>query len=322
MPNLNQVHVSRPLTNLAIGTSVKGLIAPELVPALMVPNSNGQYYVFDSEKRAFAADNDLRPPGAEAKTIDYNVTTESFTTSGHALAGYVPVETEADADNPPVAPRNGLTKTLISKVLVAQEIACKTALDAAITQTDTPTKNWDDYTDGDPFGDIETAISAIEDATGYTPNTIAMDSKVWRGVRNHPDLIARVVAGGNNATPAELSRQAFASLFDFDKVIVGNPQKNVAVKGQTADLDRIWAGDVYITYQPQTPMIDEPAFAYQFDWDAFSGDGENMGWMVQTDYDKKKHSWWVEVSKHYVYKVTMANAGYRIISVTAAADAA
>ena len=36
MPNQKDVHVSAPLTNLAIGTSVRGLIAPLLMPSIGV----------------------------------------------------------------------------------------------------------------------------------------------------------------------------------------------------------------------------------------------------------------------------------------------
>lgn len=314
MPAPSTVHQSTALTNLAIATPPTGFIAPSILPDLTVLNAAGKYYKFDVNKRGSAEVNDSREPGAEAKEVDFEVTTDTYDTDGHSLRAIVTDEEARDADSV-IEPMQDKTEFLLDELNMAQEIDCKTILDAALTgaQTATPANNWDDYVNGDPLSDILTAIKAVEDGTvGKTPNIIAMDSEVWRRLQNHPDMVERVKAGGSNNDPGIMSLSGFAQFFNFEEVIIGNAQKNTALQGQTASMSRVWGGDVYIAFRPTRPGKKIPALGYRFVWGATL---RGKGWSITTWREHKRKGNMVQADKYYDQKITLAGAGYRIVAV-------
>ena len=310
MPEVSAVHVNTPLTNLAVAYAANNFIAPRLIPDLPVMKKSDSYYIFDSARVRLKQVEDKRAPGTEANLVDFDVTTDSYLCVGYALGAMVPDEERENAD-PPIRPMMDKTEALVQRVLLNQELDLVAALVAGVSQTSDPTNEWDDYTNGDPVADMHLAINAVEDAIGMRPNVVSMDSKVWRAVRNHPDILERVKYGGGNASPAEVNELAFASLFDLDEVIVGTGLKNTAVSGQaTPVISRTWGSDVYVAYRTARPGIGVPSLGYRFVWNAFSG--TQQGWLVKSWREEKKSADQVEVQKYYQHKLVMAAAAYRL----------
>lgn len=308
MPQVSSVHVDKALTNLAIATPATGFLAPRLLPDLPVEKVSDLFYKFDAGRRNIAEPDDMRAPGTEANRSDYEVTTDSYICTGHALSGVIPDEEKENADSP-IQPVRDKVEHLVEKLLTKQDIRAKAIIDAGIPGSD-PTHEWDDYTNGDPFADFKLAINTVEDATGKTPNICAMDTKVWRALKDHPDLVDRVKYTGGNSNPGEVTRQALAELFELDEVIIGSAQKNTAIQNQTASLARIWGSDVYVAFRPSRPGLKIPAFGYRMVWRPFSG--ARSGFMVKRWREEKKTADMVEVSKYYVHKLTLVGAGYRL----------
>lgn len=311
MPEISTIHQNQALTNLAIAYPMQGYIAPNLVPDVMVQKRTDLYYIFDATRRAIALQNTKRSPGAEATLVDFDVTSDNYRCEDHALSAMVPDEERENAD-PIFQPMIDKTEFLIEQVLLDQEIGLKTALDAALTgsMTSDPTNEWDDYTNGDPMADINLAINTIEDATGFKPNRIAMDSKVFRAVRNHPDILDRLKYTGTPGAPAVVTAAALAQVFDIEQVIVGLVTKNTSAKGAAASLSRVWGSDVYVCYQPPRPGLKIPALAYRMTWRPFSG--SRFGWMVTSWREEKRKADQVQVDKYYDQKVALAACGYRL----------
>jgi hypothetical protein len=309
MPEQSTIHVDAPLTNVAIGYPTQGFIAARLLTDLPVRKKSDLYFIFDSAKRAQAASDDAREAGAEAREEDFAVSTGSYICAGHALRAAVPDEERENADAP-ISPMIDKTEFLVNKVLTNMEISLAAQLASEITATSDPTNEWDDYTNGDPIADMKLAIDAVEDATGFKPNVMSMDTKVWRALKFHPAILEKVIYGGSNGAPADISPQAVAALFDLEEVIIGNPLKNTAVLGQTASMSRIWGSDVYVAYRPPRAGLKIPALGYRFTWEPFSG-GTN-GWMVSTWRSEERKSDLVQVDKYFVHKITLAAAAYRL----------
>lgn len=311
MPEVSAVHTNTALTDLAIGYPTQDFISERLLATVLVRNQSDLYYIFDTARRAVSAVDDVRAPGTAPRRVDVDVTTGVYTTAGHALRVVVPDEERVNADLP-IQPAMDKTDCALGELMTNQEIGLKVALDAALTggQTSDPTNEWDDYTSGDPFADVHLAINTIEDATGFRPNVMAMDSKVWRALSNHPDIIERVVGMGSSANPAQAYIDSVAGLFDLEEIIVGNALKNTAVQGQTASLSRIWGSDVYVAYRSNRPGLKVPSMGYRFVWTPFSG-GLN-GWRVTEFRDDTIHSDVIDVERYYDQKITLATAGYRL----------
>ena len=311
MPSSDSVHISGALTEFAVAYPVGNFISPFLCPTVMVANQFDEYHILDAARRASARHDEVRSPGSAATLVDYATTSGSYRCEGHTLRHQITDEQRANADTPLQPERDGVN-FLAKTMLTTQDYLLKVALDASLTATD-PTHEWDDYDNGDVYSDIDTAIDAIEDATsGLTPNAIAMDSKVWRKTRNHPDVLARLVAGGTNVVPAQATRQGFADLFGFDYVFVGNVNENVAVQGQTASMSRVWGSDVYIMYVEPMPSQMTPTCCMRLTWRPFAGSTE--GFKVETARAAEPSAYADEIimGKYYDQKVTLAGAGYRL----------
>lgn len=311
MPEVSSVQIDKALTNVAIGYPMANFISPSLFASIPVGNLTGYYYTFDSAREFIRKTDDKHRPGTAAYQVDFDVSSTAFACDGHALSAAVPEEEKANADSV-IRPYVNKTNMLVNKVMVNQEADLKTRLDASLTGsfTSDPTNEWDDTTSGDPFADIKLAINTVEDATGLTPNVMAMDIKVWRALRDHPDIVERVLYTGSNDNPAMVNRAAVAGLFDLEEIIVGNSMYNSAITGQTASISRIWGTDVYVAYRPNVPAIDVPALGYRFEWAPFRG--AQYGFAVRQWFSDERACDMVEVKKYYDQAVTLSTAGYRL----------
>lgn len=311
MPDVSSNHINQALTNLAIGYPVGGFIAPYLLKDIPVAKKSDSYFIFDADRRGVARLDDRRAPGGVAKEVDFDLSTGSYNTGSHALKGAISKEERENADLPQ-QPEMDRTEYLAGILMTNMEYDCKAALDAALTGalTSDPTNEWDDKENGDPFTDINTAITSIENATGFTPNVMAMDIKVFRALKDHPAILERVLYNAGSTNPALVAPQTIASLFDFEEVIVGKSVENTAAKGQDASLSRIWGSDVYIAYRPSRPGIKIPAFGYRFVWTPF--EGSMGGWSVRTWFSDEREADMVQVERYYDQKITLSSAGYRL----------
>jgi len=308
MPDTTAVHTDAALTNFAVSYPTATLIAPRLLPAVPVQHRSDVYYVVDAARERERLHNDLREPGDEAHEIDWTASTSPYLCEGHALKSLVADEDVANADEVLRAYLNQ-TEFLMQAILINQEHAAATLLAAGVTNTSDPTNEWDDYTDGDPFADMTIAINSVEDNTGHTPNVIAMDGKVWRAVKNHPDIIDRIKYTGTNTDPADVSPRAFAELFDLEEVIVGSVLYNSSIKGQAASMSRVWGSDVYVAYRAPNlgPKVD--TLGVRFVWSPVSA---KNGWLVRKWRSDERRGHVIEVSGYYDPVVIDANCAYRL----------
>lgn len=311
MPELKDIHVDQALTNVAIQYPMGDFIAQRLLASIPVASKTGYYYKFDAAREFHRQQDDKHRPGAISNLVDFDVTTSAYACDGHALSAAVTAEEIAQADAP-IRPYANKVALLTAKLLINQEIDLKAKLDAALVSalTSDPTNEWNDKTAGDPWSDINTAIDSVEDSTGLRPNVMAMDSKVFRALREHPDILERVIYGGSNADPANVTSAAIAELFGLQEVMVSNAMYNTALKGQDASMSRIWGDDVYIAYRPMVAMIDAPALGYRFEWSAFTG--ATYGFAARTWRSDERDADMVELKKYYDQEITLAAAGYRL----------
>lgn len=311
MPNPTDLHVVQSLTNVAIGYPTQEFLGPQILQDVPVMKQSDKYFLFDSAQRKAAQHADHRAPGAAAREVDFDVTTATYVCEAHALSKIVSDEERENAD-PAIQADISTVEYLTQRLLLNQDIALKAAIDAAVTgdYTSDPTNEWDDYTSGDPDADLRLAINQVEDATGITPNTIAMDSKVWRALANHPDMIDRVDKMATNERPGQLNAAGLQRLYGL-RVAMAAISKNTAVEGQTTAVkSRVWGSDVYLFYQPPRPGLNLPAFGYRFVWRPFSGGAQ--GYQVTRVRQDARHGDLIEIQRYYDQKITLATAAYRL----------
>lgn len=310
MPSVKSSHVNRPLTNFAEGYPQQDFAGPRVLATLPVKKKSDLYYIFDVAREGIGIVDDKREPGAEAREVDFKLTSDSYNTGGHALDHLVTDEERENADAP-IKPDLDAVSFLVELLQTNEEVELKVALDAALTggQTSNPTNEWDDTTSGAPIEDIRLGINTVVGTIGKHPNIMVLDSLLWGYLIDHPDVIDRVKYMGTNDKPGQITTRGVAALFGFEEVIVSSALKNTAVKGQSASLSRIWSDDCYILYRPLRPGIKIPALGYRFVWEPFGG---RKGWRVRKWREDKREGDMIRVEKYRDQKITLATAGYRL----------
>ncbi len=125
-----------------------------------------------------------------------------------------------------------------------------------------------DNTGSDPIGFIDECITTMLKSTGRKPNKLGMGQRVFNALKNHPDIVSRVVYGGTTINPALITTQALATILGVDEVVVFNSIWNSAGLGEAGNMEFICDENAMIlAYATKTPMIDEATAGYTFRWD-------------------------------------------------------
>lgn len=100
-----------------------------------------------------------------------------------------------------------------------------------------------DYENSDPIGTIRGGMAGT---LIYRPNTITMGEEVWLQLQTHPHLVNAIF--GNLTSKGIITRDAFAELFGFKNVLIGQAWVNLARPGQPLSLAPTWGKHIALTY--------------------------------------------------------------------------
>lgn len=262
----SDVHVDAVLSNISIKFMNEAYIGLQIMPLVPVARRSDKYYLYDRDQQ-FRIDDDSLTPKGLANEIDMKQTTENFSVVSHGLADWVPQE-EIDNADAPLAPLSDATENLRDKLLLAHE---KRIADKVQDPDNYPsgykvqlsgTDQWDDYTNSDPLGDLQTAV----EGTFQRANVVAMGLDVWLKLRAHPKVLDAVKAStrqqatpGGFATPEEL-----ITLLEIQTLLIGRARENTAKRGQTGSYGRIWGKNCMAFYVEPSPGIRKASFGYTF----------------------------------------------------------
>ena len=208
-----------------------------------------------------------RAPKTKGRTVEFSVSSKAYYAPNYALVEEMSYETLANADTPlklrEKAARN-LTNLLMLdyEVRVANQITSGSNLGSYAT----PGSLWSSSAAGtsDPFSDMQTAKSAIRSTTGLEANTIIMGRDVYDALVRHADIIDRIKYVQKGVVTADI----LASLFDVDKVLVGNSIKNTGSEGLADSFSDVWGKNVVLAHLTNGADADgrNPSLGYSFRW--------------------------------------------------------
>src|SRR3990167_6094481 len=248
-PTPRDVHTNAALTQFSIAYKNGSYIYDQVFPTVQVAKQTDFYYVFDKSSwfRNIAA---KRAPGTRAQRAGYSLTTASYVAINYALATEVPDEMRANADNP-LRPDIQAVDFVTDALLRAQEKRVADLITASSNwaYNTAPSPQWTNDT-STPLTDIDGAINAVISTIGQRPNIAVMSWDVWRYLKNHPDMLDRVkyTRPGGTPVPGDL-----ASLFNFDKVLVGMSLVDSSVDGNAASMSYVWADGFWCGYVAPNP---------------------------------------------------------------------
>lgn len=295
-PGPGDVHVNRPLTNIAIGymQDTDKFVADTVFPNIPVSKQSDSYFVY--ERGSWNRDDmKERAPGSESAGSSYDIDQNVYFARVKALHKDIPDQVVDNTDNPINHERDatnfvsrkalihrelqfaarylktGVWTFLINGVASGSETAAD-ALDPGNASADDVVK-WSDAT-STPIEDVSTAATRMQQESGFRPNKFLMTRPVFDKLKNHPDIIARLDRGQTDGA-AQATREAMAALFEVDTVVVMEGIYNAAKQGNVDAHAFIGGNSALLIYSAPEPGLLVPSAGYTFSWTGRFGNGEN-----------------------------------------------
>ena len=317
-----QLHIDRPLSEMAINYRPQGFIADMIAPTVPVGNQSNLYTIWDQGTK-FRRYDTARSPAKPANVIVPEVSSAAYFAKNYALKTRVPIEDISNAD-PGLwgGDRQAKTEFVLDALLLDWEVrlALQITSGSNVGSYAAVSSGWaiGGGASGaqNPCGDIWTAMDNVLYSTGYRPNRAVFGIKAWDAFRRNANVRALMYPHGGAPTPNTpplVSADAAANLIGVETILIGGAFYNTAEEGQTQSLSAIWDDSVLLYYAPQRPSLDRPSFMYSFRWRRPML--PDMSIEVHP-YDQKIKAEEIEAGYYQDEKITAAALGYLLIDVT------
>lgn len=305
MPSANltpgSVHVNAPLSNYARGYGFPNMVAERVLPVLPVQKEADVYYIFNKEE--LQEQDDLRADGDEANEMTWDVTSTAYLAEEYALRKIVTDRVIRNADAP-IRPKMTTVMKLKRALMIEQERRIQALVQSAstITNTGSPTAQWDATSGQDPEADVDAAKNSVRINSGMIPNAMLLAYDVAQSLKQWLRATAWTTYG------EYLSKGDLPPMLWGLETIVAGAVRNTANAAATESLADIWNDNVLIFHKDPTPDLMSP----------------NLGWIIRAQdwttiqyrQDSRKGEW-QEVSVIEDEVVAYAAAGYLITDVLA-----
>lgn len=307
MPQLSQLHVDQPLTEISIlyANANEDFISDLVVPEVPVNKRSDKYFVYSNDH--LRVRDSLRRPGSEANEVDYSVSTDAYYCEEYALRDIVLDDEVAIADMP-LQVEVDTTELLTYNLMLSEEAATATLLTTNTNLTSysalSGTSQWDDYINSTPLTNLKTAKTSVRAGILRAANTFIVPYEVGLVLADHPSIKQLVQYTDPNA----LGTTGLPPVVRGLRVVEAATMQNTANEGQTQSLSSVWGKNAIVAFINPAPRIKSLALAYHFVApDATTG---VRGWAVRKYREDKRRGDMVEVSKLWANKIIAAGAGY------------
>lgn len=278
-PTQEDVHVDEVLTNIAIAyiQDQSVFIATKVFPIITVDKQSNKYTIWDKNDW-FRDEAQKRADGAESAGSGFNLSRDSYFCDVYAFHKDVGPQTRANADTG-IDLASASVQFVTQRLLLRQEVQWVTDyFTTSVWGVDyTVPSVWSDYATSDPIEDIESQREVMLSTTGFEPNTMVVGYSAWRRLKNHPDIVDRVkFAGMGSGSPAKVSPQAVASIFEIDNLYIAKAIKATNKEKGTAAYAFTHGKHAWLGYVNPTPSKTAPSAGYVFSWD-YAGFGGGIG---------------------------------------------
>lgn len=317
-PTAGDVHVNQPLANVSVAyfQDQTRFIADRAFPNIPVQKQSDLFYTIP--KGAFTRDQMAkRAPGTETKAIGYDVSTDNYYCDVYGLHHPIPAQIKANYDDPLNADKEA-TELLTQAGLIRREVNWMTNFfgtgiwteeraGVATGPTGTQFLRWD-VASSTPIEDVEAAKVAVEELTGYEPNTLVIDRHTLSALKNHADILDKLKYGQTAPNPAMVTLNILAQIFGVERVLVARAIKNTALEGATDVFSFIAGKNALLCYVPSSPGLYTPTAGYTFSWNGYMG-AAAQGQRIRKYRVETKDSEIVEIDMAFVQKLISADLG-------------
>ncbi|HVH39235.1 MAG TPA: hypothetical protein VM764_04350 [Gemmatimonadaceae bacterium] len=231
-PTAADVHTSTTLTDWAsqYANDRADFAADALAPIVTSSKDTGYYYKY-TKADWFRDEMKVRGEGGDIPMAGYRLSKTPFGIDVWSVGKPIDDQTR-DAEDEPIDSDTDAVEFVTDLELIRRERAMvAAAFGTTIWGTDvtgnTSASNygsntvaqWDD-TDSSPLEDIANYREVVKKSTGLYPNVLAIGADVWKVLKNHADILARITGGSNNADPAKITKQMVAGIMELDELVV------------------------------------------------------------------------------------------------------
>lgn len=322
-PGSGDVHVDRPLTNIAIAYAQRPemFVADRVFPVVPVAKQTDKYFVIGPGDW-FRDEMKKRAPGAESAGRTHSVDSTTYSCDVWALHENLADQIRANYDNP-LQPERELTEGLSQAGMIRKERAWAAAYftsglwtgDQTGVDSASPAANqfgrWD-RADSTPIEDIRLGRRTVHARTGFAPNKLVLGREVYDALVDHPDIVGRLDRGQSTG-PAIVLRQNLAALFELDEVLVMDAVYNSATEGDDDDIDFIGGKSALLAYAAPSPGLYVPSAGYTFSWNGLLGSGA-LGMRMKRMRIEERESDRLEIQMAFDQKLVAADLGQFFIT--------
>lgn len=308
-PGAGDVYVNGILPNVAIAYFQTQGGLHETFPAVPVELQTGIFAAF-ARADSMRVQTELKAPNASIAQIGFNTDLTGTYSCKVYEAEYAPPPEVVANYRLPLSLDMAATKILARSAYLRRELSWTAAnFTTGIWGTDkTVAVTWDDPS-SDPIGDIETGCRTVLLATGMMPNTLSIGYDVWKALKQHPDIIARIGTGNaSNVDPRMVTKQLVAALFGLEEVVVGSVVYNTAASGAAISMAFSAGKNALLSYKTSSPSILEPSAGYMFAWSGLTS--SINGLQVRKGRDDRRDEGWYQIRHSENFKVTAPELGY------------
>jgi hypothetical protein len=248
----NEVHVDATLSDVSIRYANDEYIGERLCPIASVPFRSNIFFAYDERDQLGFPDDKLGPRG-QANEVSQSLNKKNYSTEDYGLEGFVDLTTIANAD----APLDPLTDEALivneglafNRELRIQRLMCDPNNYGGNVNALTPGSEWNSAGGGKPVEQIQKGVDAIYGGMGPSKLIGFCNVNVFRVLSRHPAIRELFKFEKDGFA----TRNQIAQYFELDELLVGRARKDIANKGQKANVQRIWPdvfGIVRVTDMP------------------------------------------------------------------------
>lgn len=168
-------------------------------------------------------------------------------------------------------------------------------------------------TDGDPVVDMRAAAITVSKSNGKRPNVAWFTPTAWESFINNKQVLDRVRWGGNNVTPAQITKAAAAALLQVDEVVVFEAVYGAGgdggVKKSALTMNWLWesVGGACAGLAIVGTGYGIPSFGYTYE--------QKNSPVMESYYENQTKSQIYDAQRIFSSAITLTSAGYLIYGV-------
>lgn len=286
------VHIDRGLPTYAAGYTLDDGVADLAYPVVLTPHQSDKYFTWSQDAAFKRVIPNASSGGAAVSEINPTLSNSPFTTVEYALAAFVTMQVQANADAP-LQPLRKATRRVLDALKLEREIRVATSArnsanyDASLVLSLGSTTKWNGGSSSDPIGNIRT----IQEASRMRITRMIWSESVDHAFANNASVQSRI-AYKAGITPQPINGEA-GPILKLPPITVA-PMK-YSVPSAANPFPYVWGGDVILLRDPpEMPPTsgDDIATGLTFRWNGANSevrDGEmTAGLLVRTFWDPKR----------------------------------